>query len=312
MKDRRKPQTGLHPRARGERAALTTPSAAAAPSSPRARGTGAEPVDRVRDLRFIPARAGNGARAPRPLPNSAVHPRARGERVVTRSPGADAVGSSPRARGTGSSRWPGPCSDRFIPARAGNGHKPLSMQDQLPVHPRARGERVPAGAAPAVFGGSSPRARGTGEVDGVPVRVVSFIPARAGNGARRTNSARLKPVHPRARGERYALRAAVRDGSGSSPRARGTVAGVALAESGLRFIPARAGNGSRPQPSRRAHPVHPRARGERSCLLFPDSASHGSSPRARGTAGGRRSIGPALRFIPARAGNGLGYDVDSL
>ena len=69
-------------------------------SSPRARGTGGDDKQSVRAQRFIPARAGNGAiSAARSHPN-AVHPRARGERVLHRPSTNARSGSSPRARGT--------------------------------------------------------------------------------------------------------------------------------------------------------------------------------------------------------------------
>ena len=99
----------------------------------------------------------------------------------------------------------------------------------------------------------------------------------------RTRALLPESVHPRARGERYALVLLDRDASGSSPRARGT-----------RPVPI---------PPFAAHAVHPRARGERaSCPGAPRKIS-GSSPRAGGTRERRRCRRGKCRFIPARAGN---------
>ena len=94
------------------------------------------------------------------------------------------------------------------------------------------------------------------------------------------------------------------DGSGSSPRARGTGPPRQYAACLYRFIPARAGNGFWRGRRPPGLPVHPRARGERTCTTGKSASHTGSSPRARGT--GRRPPrdGAGPRFIPARAGNG--------
>ncbi len=70
-----------------------------------------------------------------------------------------------------------------------------------------------------------------------------------------------------------------------------------------RFIPAGAGNTARGGGDTRAHPVHPRWRGEHSLRMQSWHPWRGSSPLARGTrsCGGRSWVFP--RFIPAGAGN---------
>ena len=136
-------QVAVHPRARGERSASRHASTPSSGSSPRARGTDAEQVDRLVYRRFIPARAGNGAEPRRRFPESTVHPRARGERHVKWGPPLGLVGSSPRARGTALAWSPAGGGRRFIPARAGNGTDAAALQTQPLVHPRARGERTP-------------------------------------------------------------------------------------------------------------------------------------------------------------------------
>ena len=90
---------------------------------------------------------------------------------------------------------------------------------------------------------------------------------------------------------------------GSSPLARGTRRRASLQPAGHRFIPARAGNTSRPARARPTTPVHPRSRGEHGAGATSGGSIYGSSPLARGTraAGGRPD--PPGRFIPARAGN---------
>ena len=195
---------------------------------------------------------------------------------------------------------------RFIPAHAGNGVVGRGSGSFRAVHPRACGERSGRHRFSSSVSGSSPRMRGTAQVQGPVVPQLRFIPAHAGNGMdgvrvpfessgssprmrgtalRSALNGRFFPVHPRACGERSQ-----------------TSARLHLA---VRFIPAHAGNGvkafveslpdagSSPRmrgtgvldsvtPDRPS--VHPRACGERHC------------PRHR-----RDS---RVRFIPAHAGNG--------
>src|SRR6185369_17862286 len=73
--------------------------------------------------------------------------------------------------------------------------------------------------------------------------------------------------------------------------------------SGIRFIPARAGNRNDPHDDALFISVHPRPCGEQfKCVKCGDSAN-GSSPPVRGTAILAEATLKALRFIPARAGN---------
>ncbi len=73
--------------------------------------------------------------------------------------------------------------------------------------------------------GSSPRARGTVN-NGIGGAVIHrFIPACAGNRSWVVIGAIIQTVHPRVRGEQVLLPSKEVGGYGSSPRARGTVAG---------------------------------------------------------------------------------------
>ena len=106
------------------------------------------------------------------------------------------------------------------------------------------------------------------------------------------------------RGERGVLKGDVHGGSGSSPRARGTVQAVECGDGFERFIPACAGNGGPPRSWWRPVSVHPRVRGERAPQPWGNSPSGGSSPRARGTVLDKGTHLVDFRFIPACAGNG--------
>ena len=152
----------VHPRACGERISNRVPASSSNGSSPRMRGTAPIPIPRPPLLRFIPAHAGNG------LPEfcsqvvHSVHPRACGERSCRGPEFSPCGGSSPRMRGTASTRSQNKTRNRFIPAHAGNGAQAAKAQGGLPVHPRACGER-----------GRRPRRSH---------RRRRFIPAHAGNG----------------------------------------------------------------------------------------------------------------------------------
>ncbi len=215
-------QGSVHPRACGERRAVSTRRARSPGSSPRVRGTQGDAAGASRDDRFIPARAGNAGPflLTRGIPP--VHPRACGERcaalrdlgipigssracgerVMSRRSLSCRCGSSPRVRGTHDPER-GQCrADRFIPARAGNAWWGRRPGGGAPVHPRACGERGLATFTGPDSGGSSPRVRG--------------------NAVRARASSTGSPVHPRACGERPTDTTRALLAAGSSPRVRGT------------------------------------------------------------------------------------------
>ena len=132
-------------------------------------------------------------------------------------------GSSPRMRGTGFQRQDLEQRRRFIPAHAGNGQT---------------GNSISHSAC-----GSSPRMRGTDRAAGRGAIARRFIPAHAGNGPPGRGGAVLRPVHPRACGERGFARNARVIRYGSSPRMRGTASEQRHELAKRRFIPAHAGNG---------------------------------------------------------------------
>ena len=130
-----------------------------------------------------------------------------------------------------------------------------------------------------------------------------FIPARAGNAARRSTGRARSTVHPRACGERYGARGVAITGDGSSPRVRGTPVAREHHRFAGRFIPARAGNARPTTGCVHMRTVHPRACGERAAFPSGGTRHNGSSPRVRGTRHRERRRRAARRFIPARAGN---------
>ena len=273
----------VHPRSRGEHATGRGCSRGSSGSSPLARGTRRQGRHGRHGRRFIPARAGNTRSPPPAWGGTTVHPRSRGEHSGSGGARKSSAGSSPLARGTPPRRRHDGGDARFIPARAGNTSSGAAARRSGTVHPRSRGEHLGLDLRSLEQGGSSPLARGTR--DGSPPRA----PAR--------------PVHPRSRGE-HAWGCRCRwPGCGSSPLARGTHPRPRRVRTGLRFIPARAGNTWRTNCASWWRAVHPRSRGEHGGLAREPLARSGSSPLARGTPRGSSGAGEGGRFIPARAGN---------
>ena len=110
----------VHPRVCGEHASSACDAFSMSGSSPRVRGTPAEPVQ-------CPA-----------VPP--VHPRVCGEHARPRSERASEDGSSPRVRGTPGMRRAKTVGWRFIPACAGNTVIVTVWVGRPPVHPRVCGE----------------------------------------------------------------------------------------------------------------------------------------------------------------------------
>mgnify|MGYP000857128360 CR=1 FL=1 len=152
-------------------------------------------------------------------------------------------GSSPHGRGTQRGRTGSMGLSRFIPACAGNAWTGLLHGQDVPVHPRMRGERSSRSGPGVASHGSSLHARGT-PLDGQPrFALTRFIPACAGNAVVSMLPYAIPPVHPRMRGERDHRSTHGHPARGSSPHARGT----------RRQLFARCS----------PNPVHPRMRGER-------------------------------------------------
>ena len=214
-------------------------------------------------VRFIPACAGNSSARGCRRRGPTVHPRVCGELTMAARCRGGAIGSSPRVRGTPSLRLRAVRPLRFIPACAGN--SPLTI------------------ASTASRYGSSPRVRGTPRRSCTASAPQRFIPACAGNSRccrlERTRAA----VHPRVCGELRTVSVALDDGTGSSPRVRGTRVPPDQRDVDGRFIPACAGNSRK--------------------RLRQAAPEGGSSPRVRGTRAPASPPGKGGRFIPACAGN---------
>ena len=193
-------------------------------------------------------------------------------------------------------------SVRIIPARAGFTGARRPQARQAPDHPRSRGVYSDVLNSSAISWGSSPLARGLrGNVEICHDRF-RIIPARAGFTIFGVCAGRGFGDHPRSRGVYAPFHHRIADPPGSSPLARGLLAGDDREGLAPGIIPARAGFTLKLD----LFPVdgwdHPRSRGVYTASSTVASSSGGSSPFARGLQ--RRAPRGYLqaRIIPARAG----------
>ena len=149
-----------HPRAGGENGCFTSHDVVAGGSSPRGRGKLSAAIDRLFNVRLIPARAGKTRDIHRPDAEQRAHPRAGGENGSVEIQGIKKLGSSPRGRGKPRSQTPAMGAKRLIPARAGKTLIEGFESGDKRAHPRAGGENALAGILYGGARGSSPRGRG--------------------------------------------------------------------------------------------------------------------------------------------------------
>ena len=195
-----------HPRACGEHRQASPVHVRALGSSPRLRGT----------LR------GRG----RCFQCEGDHPRACGEHVLFVGFMGWSAGSSPRLRGTLSPFVVQLHGEGIIPALAGNTHSCSSTRTTWWDHPRACGEHVCDIPAEAFNRGSSPRLRGTQTAVSSFCMSTWIIPALAGNTQHSQHPTPAHWDHPRACGEHNHSSVVSLSMLGSSPRLRGTRAGL--------------------------------------------------------------------------------------
>ena len=192
-------------------------------------------------------------------------------------------GSSPRVRGTPPPRYRRLAAFRIIPACAGNSWAAKSALHSRTDHPRVCGELEGDNVQGDFVTGSSPRVRGTPEQSrpvAIPRRI---IPACAGNSPCALPRLTAGTDHPRVCGELMIYFTDGKCSDGSSPRVRGTHAGLKVAIGEDR--------------------IHPRVCGELFSDPFLFCIAVGSSPRVRGTPCRNERSRQRDRIIPACAGN---------
>ena len=250
----------------------------------------------------IPAHAGQTPIALRSWSVVRVDPRSRGaDRRGSAKPGGDG-GRSPLTRGrpapaSGSARARG-----SIPAHAGETSTWAGAIGGAKVDPRSRGGDFLIKSALACVSGRSPLTRGRPVTRGDIHRLLRSIPAHAGE----TRSASARPcrpgVDPRSRGGDIDFLMRFTRAQGRSPLTRGRQIEDKASGTGLRSIPAHAGETSARQHQVPPPEVDPRSRGGDAGEDQPDERRSGRSPLTRGRPCCTGNSPARSGSIPAHAG----------
>ena len=170
-------------------------------SSPHTRGAPTAPYSGLRNCGIIPAYAGSTGIILAGCSAGWDHPRIRGEHLTITASLYGYAGSSPHTRGALSAAPEATFRMRIIPAYAGSTVFDNPAKDNVPDHPRIRGEHPSHVSTEMSPKGSSPHTRGApGDFQDGPVRD-RIIPAYAGSTASFPRQAPRSPDHPRIRGE---------------------------------------------------------------------------------------------------------------
>ena len=251
-----------HPRVCGEHMGTLHVSDAAVGLSPRVRGTPVFSPSVCVRFGIIPACAGNTRVLALRLREVRDHPRVCGEHSAGISASQNALGSSPRVRGTHGQLGVLHHDVGISPACAGNTPRSSSCSARRRDHPRVCGEHEFSASSSAIRAGSSPRVRGTRGLGILLRQLGGVIPACAGNTVLGSGFLERGQDHPRVCGEHTRAALGAARGSGSSPRVRGTPHRRAAEGARRGIIPACAGNTERPGSAITTTWDHPRVCGE--------------------------------------------------
>ena len=145
--------------------------------------------------------------------------------------------------------------------------------------------------------------RGTPPDGTISKCILRITPARAGNTRQLLRQRRFPQDHPRACGEHFLRRVALKLVPGSPPRVRGTRLFSECSGMRGRITPARAGNTYADVFAAACNKDHPRACGEHAQQERRLTHWIGSPPRVRGTPSKMLYCDLKQRITPARAGN---------
>ena len=218
------PNTGAHPRSRGENAQRDFDRAQRDGSSPLTRGKLGLLCFQFTRGGLIPAHAGKTCRRHNAYGRHAAHPRSRGENRSDRLLDPLNGGSSPLTRGKRVEALDVVVPRRLIPAHAGKTHCVSVEQVMSWAHPRSRGENSSPRTHTTPVCGSSPLTRGKHSVPRKENIGVRLIPAHAGKTSRCDTRHEASRAHPRSRGENSIRPKLASLRVGSSPLTRGKLA----------------------------------------------------------------------------------------
>ncbi|BAS27305.1 hypothetical protein LIP_1456 [Limnochorda pilosa] len=233
---------------------------------------------------------------------TSVHPHARGDHWGGPRALGLYAGSPPRAWG---SLIPGIVRDmehRFTPTRVGITARAIAAHPAVLVHPHARGDHSYISRTDADAFGSPPRAWGSRRHPRSPRWPRGFTPTRVGITSWRPAGRTSPSVHPHARGDHELPRVGLAVGTGSPPRAWGSLPVMEDDESEVRFTPTRVGITVSSAPALLDLPVHPHARGDHVLPFLVLQALVGSPPRAWGSRTPDAVGVPVRGFTPTRVG----------
>ena len=189
-----------HPRACGANQFFCFGESVGNGSSPRMRGKPDRASSNRRQLRIIPAHAGQTTGDTGLSVLFADHPRACGANAVSDKFHGRTNGSSPRMRGKHVRVGQRSAFHRIIPAHAGQTFHHSAPHQDAPDHPRACGANANSSARRSAIAGSSPRMRGKPPYGHAPLEHTRIIPAHAGQTLAAWSGRSLLPDHPRACG----------------------------------------------------------------------------------------------------------------
>ena len=250
-----------HPRACGANFATVALRTISFGSSPRMRGKHRVVRTPLRDVRIIPAHAGQTLTIAMLLIWNADHPRACGANGRIAFHISFICGSSPRMRGKHIPHAGRIVGVRIIPAHAGQTLSLRGRAHGTTDHPRACGANKRCRIHQSEHHGSSPRMRGKRGNYAKARAADRIIPAHAGQTILVTHVRVHAADHPRACGANFHLRNRPSLAHGSSPRMRGKRTPAMPPSCSIRIIPAHAGQTLRPARRPRRRPDHPRACG---------------------------------------------------
>ena len=251
---------------------------------------------------IIPAHAGLTYDIRTTWRGSRDHPRACGAHFWYSSALADAMGSSPRMRGSLQLLIDELHDLGIIPAHAGLTRRLSIARSAGRDHPRACGAHSRGSIIFTKTRGSSPRMRGSRIYGHSPKVINGIIPAHAGLTIWRPHPRPWSRDHPRACGAHGMIFFLFLLHLGSSPRMRGSPAVWDDDRVADGIIPAHAGLTGRRGLHRRRLRDHPRACGAHSLARRSTTIRPGSSPRMRGSLVKTDGVVSLNGIIPAHAG----------
>ena len=292
-----------HPRIRGEHPSECDEGHIVTGSSPHTRGARFAVIGVPFSLGIIPAYAGSTSGVCYGCVDVGDHPRIRGEHAVVRLERQLPIGSSPHTRGAPPAGAGAFGISRIIPAYAGSTPPGSRASSSRQDHPRIRGEHTIDDRRRILTNGSSPHTRGARSKSSARRGRGRIIPAYAGSTYKVEGGKKLRPDHPRIRGEHMSPQALPPRVMGSSPHTRGALFVGDTARKLRRIIPAYAGSTECQPMQIMSAGDHPRIRGEHSVSWLQSSLHWGSSPHTRGAPGRSSPKRPRWRIIPAYAGS---------